>query len=51
MLAASYPVPMEFVGVKDTFGHSGAPLELLRQFGLTPEQIATCAKKAIGRKK
>ena len=51
VLAASYPVPMEFVGVKDTFGHSGAPLELLRQFGLTPEQIATCAKKAIGRKK
>ncbi len=49
-LAASCPVPMEFVGVEDTFGHSGAPLELLQQFGLTPEHIAACARKAIERK-
>ena len=50
VLTASCPVPMAFVGVEDTFGHSGAPLELLKRFGLTPEHIAACAKKAIGRK-
>ena len=51
VLAGSEPVPMEFVGVKDVFGHSGSPKELLERYGLTPERIAECAKKAIGRKK
>ena len=45
------PVPMEVVGVEDTFGHSGAPYDLLRMYGLTPEHIAESAKKAIARKK
>ncbi len=51
VLAAEEPVPMEFVGVKDVFGHSGSPTELLKKYGLTPEQIAEAAKKAIGRKR
>lgn len=51
VLAASEPVPVEFVGVKDVFGHSGSPKELLERYKLTPKQIAACAKKAIGRKK
>ena len=51
VLAASCPVPVEFVGVKDVFGHSGSPKELLEKYGLTPEQIAECAKAAIRRKK
>lgn len=51
VLASSEPVPMEFVGVQDVFGHSGSPKELLERYGLTPEQIAESAKKAIRRKK
>jgi len=51
VITASEPVPMEFVGVEDTFGHSGGPEELLKKFGLTPEHIVECAKKAIARKK
>ena len=51
VLAASHPVPVEFVGVEDTFGHSGGPQELLEKFGLTPENIAARAKKAMERKK
>lgn len=51
VITASEPVPMEFVGVKDTFGHSGAPGELLKKYGLTPEEIAACCKKVIGRKR
>ena len=51
VLVSSEPVPMEFVGVEDTFGHSGSPKELLEKYGLTPEHIVECCKKAIGRKK
>ncbi|MFA9464128.1 MAG: transketolase family protein [Velocimicrobium sp.] len=43
-------VPIEFVGVEDTFGHSGHPQELLEKFGLTPEHIVECAQRAIQRK-
>ena len=51
VIAGSELVPVEFVGVEDTFGHSGGPRELLEKFGLTPEHIVECAKKAIARKK
>lgn len=44
-------VPVEFVGVKDVFGHSAAPKVLLKKYGLTAEAIVGAAKKAIGRKK
>lgn len=44
-------VPVEFVGVKDVFGHSAAPKVLLEKYGLTAEAIVGAAKKAIGRKK
>ena len=43
-------VPMKFVGVEDVFGHSAAPKVLLEKYGLTPENIAEKAKKAIARK-
>lgn len=43
-------VPVEFVGVEDVFGHSAAPKVLLEKYGLTPENIAAKAKKAISRK-
>lgn len=43
-------VPVEFVGVEDVFGHSGAPRVLLEKYGLTSENIAAKAKKAISRK-
>ena len=44
-------VPQEFVGVKDVFGHSGHPKELLEKYGLTAEKIAEKAEKAMKRKK
>lgn len=43
-------IPMEFVGVEDVFGHSAAPKVLLEHYGLSPENIAAKAKKAIARK-
>ncbi len=44
------PVPMERVGVRDAFGRSGNPQELLDYFGLTPDAIVEAARKAIARK-
>ena len=50
VLVSAKPVPVEFVGVNDTFGHSGAPFDLLKKYGLTPEGIAKKAKAAMARK-
>jgi transketolase len=51
VLAASCPVPMEFVGVRDVFGESGEAGELLRHFGLTAADIKKAVKKAVARKR
>lgn len=45
------PVPVLRVGVKDTFGKSGSPDQLLEKFGLTSAVIVEKAKKAIAMKK
>ena len=50
MVVATENVPVEFVGVEDVFGHSAAPKVLLEKYGLTPENIAEKAKRAIARK-
>ncbi len=50
-LAQSRPCPIEFVGVRDTFGASGDPEELAALYGLGARHIAKAAEKAIGRKK
>src|SRR5579884_1584284 len=39
VLAQEIPTPLEFVGVKDTFGGSGKPDELMQFFGLTSKDI------------
>ncbi len=44
------PVPIEYVGVNDSFGESGKPTELLKKYGLEPENIVAAAEKAIARK-
>jgi transketolase len=48
--ARNRPVPVEFVGVNDSFGESGKPTELLKKYGLEPANIVAAAEKAISRK-
>ncbi len=43
LLAEQLPTPMRRVGMKDHFGESGAPDELLEYFGLTATHIALAA--------
>jgi len=50
LLAKEYPVPMEFVGLKDTFGESGPPKELIEKYGMGVKDIKAAVRKAIGRK-
>lgn len=42
--------PMEFVGVKDSFGESGKPMDLLKKYGLDVADIVNAALKVIKRK-
>ncbi len=50
-LAETCPVPVLRVGVEDKFGTSAPAMEVLKAYGLTPENIAEKAKKAISLKK
>lgn len=45
------PVPMERVGIKDTFTESGQYNELLEKYGMGIEHIIDAAKKVMKRKK
>jgi transketolase len=49
--AKNIPVPIEFVGTKDTFGESGIPTDLLKKYGLDVPDIVAAAEKVIQRKK
>jgi transketolase len=50
VLAKSYPVPMEFVGMQDSFGESGEPEELLKKYGMKVQDIVDAVKKVLARK-
>jgi transketolase len=43
-----HPVPMEFVGLDDTYAESGAPEALLRKYGLTADDIVAAARRVVG---
>ena len=46
-LAENYPTPLLRVGVEDKFGRSGQVPELLEIYGLTAENIAAKARRAV----
>lgn len=50
IVVQNHPVPMEFIGIKDRFGQSGTPAQLMEEYGLNPEHIVTAVEMAIGRK-
>ncbi len=51
VIAANKPVPMERVGIKDTFTESGEYNDLLEKYGMGIEHIIVTAKKVMKRKK
>ncbi len=46
----NFPVPIEYVGTKDTFGESGTPMQLLKKYGLDIPDIVAAAEKVMARK-
>ena len=50
LLGRELPTPIEMVGVNDTFGESGTPMQLLAKYGLDAKAIVAAAKKAVARK-
>lgn len=51
VLIEGCPIPMERVGVPDTFTESGKPAELLKKYGMTASDIAASARLAIAHKR
>jgi len=50
VLVENRPVPMIRVGMKDMFGESGNPKDLLEKYGLTSSSIISAVKNVIKRK-
>jgi transketolase len=48
--AKNCPVPIEYVGTRDTFGESGTPAQLLKKYGLDVPDIVAAAERALSRK-
>lgn len=51
VLAEEYPVPVERVGMPDSFGESGQPFELIEKYGMGKDSIIKAVRRAISRKK
>ncbi len=51
LLARTYPVPVEMIGIENRFGQSGEPDILFKEYHLTPEDIVLAAKRAVERKR
>ncbi|NLI91072.1 MAG: transketolase family protein [Peptococcaceae bacterium] len=50
ILSENYPVHMARVGIKDVFGESGKPDELLVKYGLTYSEIIKAVKDVLAKK-
>lgn len=50
VLAQHHPVPIEMVGMQDSFGESGEPNQLMKKFHMDTESIKAAIKKVLTRK-
>jgi len=50
LLSLEFPAPLEMVAVKDKFGESGTPEELMVKYGLSTPDIMNAAMRVIARK-
>lgn len=51
IVAEQYPVPMRFVGLKDTYVESGDPWDLLKKYNLTADDIVEAGEAVFKAKK
>lgn len=50
VLAQYNPTPIEFVGVRDVFGQSGTPIQLIEHYGMGRDGITAAVLKVLDRK-
>ena len=50
VISEACPVPLVRVGIKDVFGTSGRPGDLMEKYGLTANDIKRAAKEAVAKK-
>jgi transketolase len=50
VLSRFNPAPLEMVAVNDSFGESGTPAQLLKKYGLAPENIVNAVEQVLKRK-
>lgn len=50
VVATLYPVPMEFIGMHNSFGESGTPEELLKKYKMDAPAIQAAVQKVLKRK-
>lgn len=51
LFAQSDPIPLEMVAIRDTFGESGTPAQLMEKYGLTHRHIKDRVDRVLRRKK
>lgn len=50
LVGEEFPVPLKRIGIRDRFGESGKPDELMHHFGLTAKHLAIAAHELIEKK-
>lgn len=50
LLCKKFPVPIEMIGMNDSYGESGTPSELLEKYGMSVKAIKAAVKKVLKRK-
>lgn len=50
LLAKTTPLPIEFIGLQNTFAESGTPKELIEKYGMGVKDIKQAVKRVIRRK-
>ncbi|HEX3099989.1 MAG TPA: transketolase C-terminal domain-containing protein [Patescibacteria group bacterium] len=50
VLAQNYPVPIEMVGMPNSFGESGQPEELLKKFGMDKDSVVRAIRNVLTKK-
>jgi transketolase len=50
VLVENVPIPMQRIGVRDTFTESGPYLDILKKYGMSAKHIAEAVRKVIARK-
>lgn len=50
LLGRKFPLPIEMIGVNNKFGESGSPMDLMKKYGLSSNNIVQACKKVMLRK-